>query len=166
MKNFPIEVDGKTYWISRAVAVAVFLYAEHNGKLHVLANKRGSGTPDFQGYWNCPCGYLDFDETLKECACREVIEETGVFVAPSDLHMMNVNDSNYTPQEAEKQNVTIRFMGLVPYQENLIVKDRGGEQNEVSAIRFIPIDDINNYKCAFNHETLIERFAKIITTRL
>ena len=161
MKNFSVEVDGKTYWISRSIAVAVFLYAEHDGKLYVLANKRGSGTPDFQGYWNCPCGYLDYDETLKECACREVMEETGVSVSLRNLSLMSVHDCNYaTPSEKERQNVTMRLVGVVPYQTNLVVKDRGGEQNEVSEIKFVPISDIDGYKWAFNHKVLIKKFIK------
>ena len=64
MNNFPVIKDGKEYWISRSIAVACFVYKIVNDEIYVLANKRGSGTPDFQGYWYCPCGYLDYDETL------------------------------------------------------------------------------------------------------
>ena len=61
MKNFKITAveDGKEYWISRSVAVSVFLFVKDKDKLYVLANKRGPGAADFQGLWNCPCGYLD-----------------------------------------------------------------------------------------------------------
>lgn len=68
MKNFQVtsKEDNQKYWISRSCAVAMFLFSRDKfGNLCVLANKRGTGTPDFQGYWNCPCGYIDFDETEK-----------------------------------------------------------------------------------------------------
>ena len=78
MNNFPITHEGKTYWVSRSMAVACFVFANINNEWRVLANQRGTGAADFNGLWNVPCGYLDFDETTKEAAMREVYEETGV----------------------------------------------------------------------------------------
>ena len=78
MYNFPVIIDGIEYWVARNMAVACFVFAPINGEGCVLANQRGTGTPDFQGLWNCPCGYLDYDETTKEAAKREVYEETGI----------------------------------------------------------------------------------------
>ena len=82
MKNFSITKNGKEYWIARNVAVSCFVFTSIDGVWHVLANKRGDGTPDYQGYWNAPCGYLDFDETTSEAAMREVYEETGLHIQP------------------------------------------------------------------------------------
>ena len=79
MKNFPLlDENGKEWWISRSIAVTGCVFTFLNGKWCVLANKRGEGTPDFQGMWNMPCGYLDFNETTAEAVIREVYEETGV----------------------------------------------------------------------------------------
>ena len=77
MKNFEIEHEGKKYWISRSMATVVYVFAFIGEEVYVLANKRGPGLPTNVGKWNCPSGYLDFDETLEECAVREVFEETG-----------------------------------------------------------------------------------------
>ena len=71
MKNYPITIEtgehaGETVWVHRSIAVAGFIFCRINNEWCVLANQRGEGAPDFQGYWNCPCGYLDFDETLAE----------------------------------------------------------------------------------------------------
>ena len=63
MKNFPVKVNNKEYWISRSVAVAVSIYTYINGKLCILANKRGPGLPNHVGQWNVVSGYIDFDET-------------------------------------------------------------------------------------------------------
>lgn len=83
MKNYPIKIEtgehaGETVWVHRSIAVAGFIFCRINNEWCVLANQRGEGAPDFQGYWNCPCGYLDFDETLAEACSREIYEETGV----------------------------------------------------------------------------------------
>jgi len=39
------------------------------------------------GYWGIPQGFLELDETTREGACREVREEVGVEVKPSDLRL-------------------------------------------------------------------------------
>ena len=65
MNNFPVQHEGKTYWVSRSVAVACFVFTTIKDKICVLANQRGEGSADFHGYWNAPCGYLDFGEILR-----------------------------------------------------------------------------------------------------
>lgn len=139
MKNFSVKVDNKEYWISRSIAVAAFLFTkDKDNDLCVLANKRGPGTPDFQGYWNCPCGYLDFNETTLEAVYREVFEETGV-ICPEYMTLFGVESD---PQ-ANHQNVTIRYCGFV---DNPTYKERtGGEENEVSDIQWIKVDLLDNY---------------------
>lgn len=90
MKNYPIKIEtgehaGETVWVHRSIAVAGFVFCKIDGEWCVLANQRGEGAPDFKGYWNCPCGYLDFDETTKEACIREIYEETGVKVDPKNI---------------------------------------------------------------------------------
>ena len=95
MKNFPIEHEGKIYWISRAIGVAGYIFC-YDDELKILANKRGSGTPDFQGYWNCPCGYLDFDETTAQACSREIKEETGLEVTEIQYLFSSPNEYVYS----------------------------------------------------------------------
>ena len=152
MKNFPIEHEGKIYWISRAVGVAGYIFCLDNGKLLILANKRGSGTPDFQGYWNCPCGYLDFDETTAEACSREIMEETNLNVSPKSLVLYNVEDD----PSANKQNVTFRYYSFSDrYYKGQTVYAKGAEENEVDDVKWIPIEDIDNYNWAFNQKRTI-----------
>lgn len=127
MKNFPLlDENGKEWWISRSIAVTGCIFTFLNGKWCVLANKRGEGTPDFQGMWNMPCGYLDFDETTAQAVIREVYEETGIKVNPDHLHFWKFNDS---PTQ-NRQNVSFRYYALVDAQPgNISVgtgNDRGG----------------------------------------
>ena len=63
------------------------------------------------------------------------------------------------PEECNNGNVTIRhraFLGKIIPQ---YVTKEGGEENEVDSVKWIPIDDIDNYKWAFNHRTTIELYA-------
>ena len=87
MKNFPV-VDKNTereYWISRSIAVVVFLFAKDIfGETYILAEQRGSGTPDpeYIGKYCVPCGYLDYDETIVQAAQRELMEEALEYYFP------------------------------------------------------------------------------------
>lgn len=151
MKNFPVKVDDKEYWISRSVAVAAFVFAKDKDEdFCILANKRGSGTPDFQGYWNCPCGYLDYNETGEQGAAREVLEETGVNVS-DNLIFFGVDDD----PRSNKQNVTLQYYTFVDIQP--FVERKGGEDNEVSAVKWVKINTIDNYPWAFEHDHIIKK---------
>ena len=151
MKNFPIEHEGKTYWISRAVAVVGLIFTYKNDRLFVLANKRGKGTPDFQGYWNCPCGYLDFDETIPQACCREIDEETNLKVFPKDLFLYGINDD---PKD-EHQNITFRYWSYSTRYAYEPIYAKGEEQDEVEEVRWIPVDELNCYDFAFNQKSII-----------
>ena len=152
MKNFPIEHEGKTYWISRAIGVAGYIFC-YKDELLVLANKRGKGTPDFQGYWNCPCGYLDFDETTAQACSREIQEETNLYINPNTLVLYNVEDD----PSANKQNVTFRFYSFCTNDcyESQKIYAKGEEEDEVDDVKWIPVSQLNDYKWAFNQKRTI-----------
>lgn len=151
MNNFPVQHEGKTYWVSRSVAVACFVVTMIDGKPHILANQRGKGAADFQGYWNAPCGYLDFNETTAQAAIRETYEETGVQL--KDVYFYGFDDN----PKSEHQNVTFRYCAYV--SDNTLINDiynlNGGEVDEVANVKWIPYDELDNYKWAFGHKELI-----------
>lgn len=156
MKNFEVTSleDGKRYWVSRSVAVSTFLFLRDGVEIYVLANKRGKGSADFQGLWNCPCGYLDFDETGEEAAVREVREETGYILDIKEL----ILDKVITCPRQNHQNVTLRYFCEKSLTE---VKKKegeleGGEEEEVEEIKLINIKDVDNYEWAFGHKEIIK----------
>ena len=110
MKNFPV-IDKNTereYWISRSIAVVVFLFAKDTfNQEYILAEQRGTGTPDpeYIGKYCVPCGYLDYDETIVQAAQRELMEETGLIIPTSDFKLVNIND---LPESDKRQNVFVR----------------------------------------------------------
>ena len=154
MKNFEVTSleDGKRYWISRSVAVSVFLFIKDGSEIYVLANKRGRGSADFQGLWNCPCGYLDFDETGEEAAVREVREETGYILESKELNL----DKVITCPRENRQNVSIRFEVHKSLDELKRVEMVGGEENEVDEVKLINVKDVDKYEWAFGHDKIIK----------
>lgn len=159
MKNWSYTIRegehaGETLWSGRYCAVAAFVFCKIHGVWYVLANQRGEGTPDFQGYWNCPCGYLDMEKAENACS-RETFEETGVKIDPSKWTLFGVET------DPEYCNVTLRYITVLEYGKDNIstsmeaVLNGEGEKNEVATIQWIPIKDIENYEWAFNHKRRI-----------
>lgn len=156
MKNFPVIYGGKTYWVSRSVAVVIkFTATDESDNEYVLAVQRGSGSPDFVGSWCLPCGYLDYNETTKEAACRELKEETGLILSPDYLTLIEIDDN---PDHDGRQNIVFRFKHKSQYSLKYLKSQfttQYSEKNEIADIRFIPVSELNKYTWAFNHEKLV-----------
>lgn len=152
MKNFEFEYEGKKYWYSRSVAVLGIVVGFKHGKTYILANKRGEGTPDYQGCWCMPCGYSDFNETVEQAISREVFEETGVKLSKYDFIFLDIDS-----QPKDRQNVTIRYRTATQIDGHTLTNEYS-EKGEVDDIKWIPLTDVNNYDWAFNHLELIHQY--------
>ena len=148
-------------WFSRSVAVAGFVFCKDSkGVWRVLASERGKGAPDYQGFWNCPCGYLDFNETTKHAICREIKEEVGVDINENNVRFIGYED---TPL-ANRQNITFRFAVIINDKttDDITFSHAGNEKDEVGEIRWIPLSDIGCYQWAFGHAVRIKEIASQI----
>lgn len=148
-------------WFSRSIAVVGAVFCENKeGQWCVLASQRGKGTPDpeFVGKWNIVCGYLDYDETLRDAIHREVYEETGVNLNPHGFRFDSINDK---PNEDKRQNVTIRYSFVIKGKkcDDITFSHEHNEKDEVGDIKFIPLSDIDKYEWAFNHNRLVKEIA-------
>lgn len=160
MRNFSFIHHGQEFWYSRSVACTLFCFnKDSNGDWCVLANKRGDGTPDFQGLWNVVCGYLDFDETGAECAQRETFEETSFFVPLEKINQWGVS----TNPEQNRQNVSIRYYAIMDDNSASTsrLSNENSEAGEVFEAKWIPLKDISSYEWAFDHDKLINEFISL-----
>ena len=144
---------GKTLWSGRYCAVAAFVFRRIEGIWSVLANLRGSGTPDYQGCWNAVCGFLEANETAQQGCSREIFEETGYEIKPEKFLQVYTQTD---PETSNNGNVTLRHIAII-FEHELGNRKQaeGGEENEVEDVKWIPIDEVYNYKWAFNHEDTI-----------
>lgn len=153
------EHKGKTIWSGRYCAVSAFVFCKFPDGWKILANKRGVGTPDFQGKWNAPCGYLEPDESAQQGCAREVYEETGVKIGYTEFNLIHVETE---PEKCNNGNVTLRHLAILRYGTDDIsiskeaVLNGNGEKDEVESIAWISIDNIDNYEWAFNHYNTIK----------
>lgn len=153
MKNYPIinPETGKEVWISRSVAVAVTVYTSIGDKYYVLANKRGPGLPNHIGQWNVVSGYLDYDETLKQAAVREVYEETGLTIDENKLVFYKVED------DPSRENQVILFRYYTFYNGPTdVLTNKNCEPGEVDEVKWIPLDDLDKYEwTSVKHKEMI-----------
>lgn len=160
LDNFHFIYRGKEYWYSRSVATVPFVFCKDDkGVMRVLANKRGSGTPDYQGCWNVPCGYLVFNVDGQDNCIKEIYEETGVNVPKEKLKFFGLSTS---PSE-NKQNVSIRYYAILDgVISDYPLTNAHSEKNEVDDIKWISLDDIGEYQWAFGHDKRINEIREKI----
>jgi len=133
-------------WISRSVVSIVMII--HNE--HVLCVKRGENVTQ-TGKWCMPCGYLDYDETIEECAYREVYEETGLYLI--DVEEIELMEINSDPSSSKKQNIHFHYRMFASEEYSVDVSKV--DQGEVIAIEWVHKNDLDKYDFAFNHDTRI-----------
>ena len=115
----------RTLYDGRYCAVSGFFFAVVDGKYSVLAEKRGEGTPDFQGMWCCPCGFLEGDENCKEGIKRETYEECGIEV---DYGKIKFVEAETDPLICNNGNVTLRHTGFLKKQKKIERPDLEAEK--------------------------------------
>lgn len=139
-KNRKITVDGKVEWICRATTVVIFIYRKIGNRMQVLIEKRGKGAGSCPGRNCVPCGYLDYDETLKEAAVREVHEETGMAIDKERLEFQFINSR----PEGETQELSIHYVYFANEDEDFdISKAKGGEKDEISDVGWLDIGSVD-----------------------
>ena len=142
-------------WFSRSMACALFVFCkDKDDEWCILASERGKDAADFKGFWNCVCGYLDRNETTKQCAIRELKEECGVELPIECLTFVGYEDD---PIKANRQNVTFRFGAKIEGKttDEFTFSKEGNEGEEVGEIKWIKVKNIGDYQWAFNHNERI-----------
>ena len=107
-RRFFCEDCGFTYYHNIAAAVALVFTFEDK----VLFTVRNVD-PD-KGKWDLPGGFIDPNETAEEAACREIREELGLNLQPSDLKYVTTSPNNYLYKNVPYRTMDIFYECALP----------------------------------------------------
>lgn len=112
-------------------------------KNEVLLIKRKN--EPFKDCWSLPGGFMELDETLVECAKRELKEETGIDVDASKLYFKKILDK--VDRDSRGRVISVVYMTHVSKQIKVKVGDDAKEYAWF---------DVNNLpdNIAFDHKEL------------
>ena len=103
--------------------------------------------------WTMPGGKLHFGETLKDVACREVLEETGININKENLKPISVTDDIIE----DAHFVTIGFLCEGQVEEPKVM-----EPDEITEWRWFNLDDLPSPIFFPSEKILKNYFAKKI----
>jgi 8-oxo-dGTP diphosphatase len=69
-----------------AVTTDLALFSEDTGALCVVVVRRRNDP--YSGAWALPGGFVEIDEDLETAAVREMAEETGIVVSPTEIRQL------------------------------------------------------------------------------
>lgn len=148
------DQNGKVHWISRSVVVVCSIFWQD----YFLIVRRGKRVLE-TGKWCLPCGYLDYDETIEECAIRETWEETGIDLR-NYKHQIKLDYINSDPT-TQNQQIGFHYLIEVNSDERPQIDLSVVDSNETTDAKWIKITDIDQYKFAFNHDKkMLKHFSK------
>jgi len=168
--NKSYKIKDKLVWESRSPALVAVIIANMPTGKYVLVGKRGPGSADNHGRWNCICGYLDWDENAYDGICREIYEESGLYIPDVitdfyivDNHMEQPFFVNTDPKE-NKQNISLSYGLWFNCDELPKLSIDNCEPGEVSEAKWLKMSDIDSYDFAFEHDKRIRSYEKIVNS--
>ena len=127
------------------VTVDVVALTPVDGRLHVLVVRRGN--PPFEGQWALPGGFLEVDEELADGAARELQEETGVRLDPTDLRQLGA----YGAPDRDPRGRTISIAHVVHLESASEAK--GGDDAADAA--WVEVGKALDEGLAFDHDQIL-----------
>ena len=141
-----MSVDPK--YLNLAVATDVVFFTVKDQKLQICLIERSDDSKQtaFANYWALPGGLIPDDETLDECAKRELEEETGI-KAGSIKQFMNFSAPKRDPRQ---RTISVAYIAIQS-SDKLTIK-AGSDAKNVSWFEAKKIPK----NLAFDHNTIIK----------
>lgn len=162
--NKQVKLENGTIWISRSVATCTTVAALVDNEFYLLVGVRGNMAPDHIGKRNLICGYLDYNETVEDCAIREIWEETGLNILTIMQNEKIIHDGFKLPWRVGSkpnkgaQNVTLHYTLIFEADELPRVSTENAEPGEIAKVQWMRLIDAktsNPKDWAFNHHQLV-----------
>lgn len=121
--------------------------------LNILLVERG--LEPFKGLWALPGGFLKMDETVEECAKRELMEETNV----SDIYLEQFHTFSAVDRDPRERVLTIAFYALVKPDDCEVIGGDDAAQAKWFCQNELP-------PLAFDHEEIINMAKECLKEKL
>lgn len=136
-----------------AVTTDICLFTVVEDELRILLIKRG--LEPFKDSWALPGGFVQEDETLDQCAARELKEETGVRGAHLE-HFGNFSDPKRDPRY---RVITAAYLALVPATDHVLKSGSDADEAKWHPLTQLP-------RLAFDHKEIIASSRKTLSDRI
>lgn len=123
-----------------AVTADCVIFDFDGTNLNILLVERGSDP--YKGCWAFPGGFLKPDETVEQCAARELKEETGL----STTYLKQFHVFSAVDRDPRERVMTVAFYALVQISDV-----KGGD--DAAKAKWFPINEIP--KLAFDHDQIL-----------
>lgn len=137
-----------TYEYPRPALTADVLVFSHDRREVILIRRKNE---PYKDCWALPGGFMDMDETIEQCAVRELKEETNIDV--SDLYLIGVFSK--VDRDPRGRTVTVAYYCFAD-KETTAIK----ALDDASEIAWCKIDSMP--VLAFDHKEVIEKALTMI----
>lgn len=146
------EDCGFTYYTNpRGATVAIIINEKDELLVGTRVNEPAKGTYDLVG------GFMDLYETGEEAMCREIKEESGLEVEPSQLRFLFTKPNQYPYSKITCHTIDLFFECKINGNEQIKSMD------DIEGLQWIPLDRINLEK--FGLHSVREGLAKYLSNR-
>ena len=149
----------------------MFKLNEKTGDIFTLVEKRGSAV-SHTGEWCCPCGYIDWDETLEEACHREVKEETGLDLDMDKIVFVNVDTNIHTKNQTidhwymcwadGKDFITRKMTGDETFQDVREVLSKVETKDEIIDLKWLKVAKVESKRKLFFKKLYMTIYKKTI----
>lgn len=136
-----------------AVTTDICLFTVVDDDLRILLVRRGE--EPFKGSWALPGGFLREDETLDDCAARELQEEAGVTI-PHLEAFATFSDPGRDPRY---RVITAAYFALVPATDHILKSGSDAADAQWHSLQRLPT-------LAFDHREIIAAGQRSLAARL
>jgi 8-oxo-dGTP pyrophosphatase MutT (NUDIX family) len=164
--NEELKLENRTLWISRSVAIVGIVLGKFRGDTYVLIEERSKTMMDQPGKWCLPCGYIDWDENGLQAITRELYEETFLYLPTYNRFLLNTKNPSqpfYVNTEAteNRQNIVLYYGFVYDFdKEGLPLEPLSYINHEISDVRWVKLNDVNEYGLVFGHDRRIVQAEK------
>lgn len=138
-------MDGQIYtyrYPHPAVTADCTVFGYDGKDLYIMLIERGNDP--YRGCWALPGGFMQIDETIEECAARELQEETGM----KDIPLEQFRVFSKVDRDPRERILSVAFLALVRKSDCSLIAGDDASKAEWFSVDSLPA-------LAFDHAEII-----------